>query len=463
MVTILKNILFALLLPLTLIIDSFKSQRSIPKKIVYALASLVVFGMIWWSGIEDVVRLFQITSYDAGITDKLTQVPISGTSMMPTIEDGSTVELKSPNKYGLERGDIVTFQNKETMGSGYIKRIVGMPGEQIAIKNGNVFINGKALQEDYTLNALPTFGNTALIDCENYSIPNNSYAVFGDNRFVSSDSRVLGFINEDDIDGVMKTQVGEKFASEAKQLQISRVEVEPLEFLKKLNEYRAKNNTSNLVTHETLNELAIQRATQINENFNDWKNKSIPVDKLLEDEGYRFNQVHEYVTFGYLDEQAIIDQLFDSEVEKNHFLGNYTEVGIGVVDKTNNECTFPLTSIIISWPAVPTYDKAVIDHWQAEIRMTNQNLGTLQTWVGDGGIDQAKLKKLISMMAEMQQTATRIHGKQTRREWLTPQDYSDIARYDVMVKEATALDADIFKAMQNVQGISTGAEGVRRY
>jgi signal peptidase I len=462
MLSILKHIAYALLLPLTLIKDIFLSKRSVIRKIGYLLLSVIVFGTIWWNGVSDLVRLFQITSYDAGLADKLTKVPTRGTSMMPTIPDGSEVELKSPHKYGLERGDIVTFSNTETRGQGYIKRIVGLPGEQISIKNGNVFINGKALQEDYTLNGLPTFGNTAIIDCESYTIPDGSYAVFGDNRTVSSDSRVLGFIKKEEIDGVMKTGTGEKFASEEKQLQISKVDVSPEEFLKKLNELREKNNASNLVTHATLNNLAKQRSTQISENFDNWKSKSIPVDQMLEKEGYRFNQVHEYVTFGYLDSQAILDQLFDSEVEKDHFLSNqYTEVGIGLVEKTNKECTFPLISVILSWPAVPTYDKAVLDNWEKEISTLNSNLGIYQSWVGAPEIDQAKLKQLISMTAEMQQIATRILAKEKNREWLTAKDYADIKHHDDLVQQATALDKEVFAA-QNVQGVSISPDA-RRY
>ena len=147
--------------------------------------------------------------------------------------------------------------------------------------------------------------------------------------------------------------------------------------------------------------------------FDDWKKQSVPVDKLLETSGYRFNQVHEFVTFGYLDEQAIIDQIFDSPIEKDHFLSpQYTEVGIGVTEKTNKECTFPVISVIISWPAVPTYDQSVIDSWAKEISTNNQSLSNLQTWVGNSKINQEKLKKEIDIFAQMQQIATKIYNKE---------------------------------------------------
>lgn len=459
---IFKKILFAISLPFILLKDVYKSQRSIGRKIGYFLLTTVVFGLIWWNGYKELFTLFKATSYETGIADKLTKVPVRGTSMLPTIQDGSEVELKNPRKYGLVRGDIVSFTNEETSGMHYLKRIVGLSGEQVSIKNGYVFINGKVLQEDYTLNNLPTFGNTALIDCESYTIPKDHYMVLGDNRTVSSDSRVLGFVREDDIDGVIKTNIGEKFASEQKQQQITKTSINPETFLKKLNEQRSKNNGSLLVTHATLNQLANKRAGQIKDKFDDWKNKSVTADKMLEESGYRFNKVHEFVTFGYLNEQTVLDQILDSASEKDQFLSTqYTEVGVGVTEKTNKECTFPIISVILSWPAVPTYDQSVIDSWSKEISINNQLIANLQTWVGYSGVDQSKLKNYISVVAEAQQIATRIYNREKNREWLTQKDYQDIKYYDELVKQSEAFNKELFGA--NVKGVSTSKEDIRRY
>lgn len=367
---ILKNILFTLLLPLFLAKDILRSHRSFGKKILYFILTLIIFGLIWKNGYKEIFSLFKITSYESGISDRITKVQVSGTSMLPTIEDGSEIELKNPQKYGVVRGDIVSFINDETRGLHYLKRIIGQPGEEISIKNGAVFINGRALQEDYTLSALPTYGNTSIIDCENYTIPESQYLVLGDNRTVSSDSRVLGFINENDIDGVIKTNLQEKFTEAQRQEQITKVKINPEAFLKELNQRRSKNNGSSLVTYSGLNQLADKRAGQIRDKFDEWKTQSVPLDKMLEDRGYRFNKVHEFVTFGYLDEQGILEQIFDSASEKDEFLSTqYTEVGIGVTEKINKGCTFPVVSVILSWPAVPTYDKAVTDSWLNEINI----------------------------------------------------------------------------------------------
>lgn len=460
---IVKNILFGLFLPFILLKDIYKSQRSVGRKIGYFILITIVFGFIWWNGYQEIFALLKTTSYKAGITDKLTKIPVKGTSMLPTIQDGSEIELKSPRKYGLTRGDIVSFINNETRGLHYLKRIIGLPEEQITIKNGYIFINGKALQEDYTLNNLPTFGNTALIDCESYTIPKDQYMVLGDNRTVSSDSRVLGFIREDDIDGVIKTSIGEKFASEQKQQQLTKVNIDPEVFLKKLNEWRVKNNSPQLVTHPALNQLADKRVVQIRDKFNDWKNKSVPADKMLEESGYRFNKVYELVTFGYLDEQAVLDQIFDSADEKNEFLSTqYTEVGIATTEKTNKQCTFPIISVILSWPAVPTYDQKAINSWAKEISLNNQSLANLQSWVGAPEVNQLKLKQLIDIIAQAQQIATRIYNKEKGREWLAQKDYQDIKYYEELIKQTEALNKELFGG--SVKGVSIYyKEGARRY
>ena len=172
-------IIIALFLPFVLFVDIFRSQRSAAGKIGYVLLTLLIFGLIWWRGYLQTFTLLKKTSYETGVTDRLTKVPVRGTSMLPTIKDGSIIELKNPKKHGLQRGDIVSFINNETRGLHYLKRIVGLSGEQVTIKNGYVFINGKALEEGYTLNNLPTFGNTELIDCEVYTIPSDHVMVLG--------------------------------------------------------------------------------------------------------------------------------------------------------------------------------------------------------------------------------------------------------------------------------------------
>ena len=449
-----KILIYFLFLPLVLFVDIFRSKRSIIRKIGLFIIAVIFFGFAWRDGFSALKSTVEYSLFEYGWKDKLTNIQVSGTSMLPTIKDGENVTLKSPKKYKLDRGDIVSFKNQETESLYFLKRIVGLSGEKISIKNGNVHVDGKLLAEDYTLNSLPTFGNTFLLDCDMVTVPPDSFFVMGDNRTVSFDSRAIGFVRKEDIEGVIKSTSSTKLVSGETQNRQLSVNIDPETFLKILNEKRSKEGKPFLVTHQILNSLAGQRAGEIRDDFDGWKKKSVSLDKLLEQAGYRYNLTHEYVTFGYLTEQNIIDQIFELPIEKDEFLSpQYTEVGIGVAERTVGECRYPVISIILSWPSVPTYDQKVVDSWLKEINTTSTILANMQTWVGVAEKDQTKVRRVIEITAQGNQIATRIYNKMNAREWLTSKDYQDIKTYDVLMKEENTLTDELFG--QQVKGITT--------
>jgi signal peptidase I len=100
-----------------------------------------------------------------------------------------------------ERGDIIVFNptenlKKEGMNEAFIKRIIGIPGDQVEIKVGQVFVNNKLLTESYIMNN--TAGGQ---DFPTQVVPPNSYLVLGDNRSNSYDSRYWGFVPRENIIG----------------------------------------------------------------------------------------------------------------------------------------------------------------------------------------------------------------------------------------------------------------------
>lgn len=111
---------------------------------------------------------------------------VSG-SMSPTVRTGDYVIINRL-AYAVnepERGDIVSFDNKE-INMNMIKRIIGLPGETIEIKNGNVYINGEILEEDYLRYGTVT---APLLTNSIFHVPDNCYFMLGDNREHSTDSR----------------------------------------------------------------------------------------------------------------------------------------------------------------------------------------------------------------------------------------------------------------------------------
>lgn len=128
---------------------------------------------------------------------------IKGSSMEPNFPDGEylltdklTYRFKEP-----KRGDVVVFEAPGTGGEEYIKRIIGLPEETISIKDEQIYVDGKKLQEDYLSGALTTRPGAFLKEREEIEVPANHYFLLGDNRTASSDSRSWGFINKDAISG----------------------------------------------------------------------------------------------------------------------------------------------------------------------------------------------------------------------------------------------------------------------
>ena len=119
-------------------------------------------------------------------------VQVEGTSMMPRLENHERIFI---NKFvyrfePIERGDIVVFWYPLDPSKSYIKRVVGLPGDGVSIRNGRVYVNGRRLEEPY----LPP----EYVDHQSYPtavVEPDHYYVLGDHRESSNDSRVWGTVD----------------------------------------------------------------------------------------------------------------------------------------------------------------------------------------------------------------------------------------------------------------------------
>lgn len=126
---------------------------------------------------------------------------VNGESMYPTLTNNEylIVNKLSYINHPPKRGDIVVFKtnlidNKTNKKKDLVKRVIALPGEHIIIKNNEVFIDGKKLNESY-LDEINTDGNIDMI------VPQNHIFAMGDNRPKSIDSREIGSIDIDDVIG----------------------------------------------------------------------------------------------------------------------------------------------------------------------------------------------------------------------------------------------------------------------
>ena len=126
-----------------------------------------------------------------------TPVIVSGDSMVPTLNDKQLLLLnKLDYKISdIERFDIVVIDidNKEI-----IKRIIGLPGEEILYRSNTLYVDGHEIESKYNFET-EDFSLKTICNCTR--IPDDKYLVLGDNRSVSADSRIIGLIDKEDIKG----------------------------------------------------------------------------------------------------------------------------------------------------------------------------------------------------------------------------------------------------------------------
>lgn len=126
----------------------------------------------------------------------VTPVRVDGPSMNPTLEDKQLLIL-SKYKTNYERFDIIVFNHNK---SKLVKRIIGLPGDKVEYKNNLLYINGEMIDEPFDHVVTNDF---KLSDIGYDTLPENMYFVVGDNRKNSLDSRYIGLIYKEDIEGVV--------------------------------------------------------------------------------------------------------------------------------------------------------------------------------------------------------------------------------------------------------------------
>lgn len=132
----------------------------------------------------------------------MTPHEVIGNSMHPTYKNG---EYLTANKivYRIsepQRGDVIIFKYSDTQD--FIKRVIGLPGDTVMLKDGHLYVNNNILDESgYLSDSIYTNGGTFLKEGESITVPDGEYFVCGDNRSHSSDSREFGSIKKANIKG----------------------------------------------------------------------------------------------------------------------------------------------------------------------------------------------------------------------------------------------------------------------
>lgn len=128
-----------------------------------------------------------LSSIACSAVAQIQPVKVEGVAMAPAMNDGDRIIIDKGFEK-LERGDIVVFYFPMDQRKSYIKRIIGVPGDEVEIREGKTFLNGVLLDEPY----VDAKYNESHRSMESRKLEENNYFVMGDNRDNSSDSRLWG-------------------------------------------------------------------------------------------------------------------------------------------------------------------------------------------------------------------------------------------------------------------------------
>lgn len=131
---------------------------------------------------------------------------VNGSSMANTLKAGDlafVINNRDAFRNKPERGDIISFESPVFDGFYDVKRVIGIPGDEIKIESGKVYLNGEELKEDYIKGIRTVLEKNQE---SHWVVPEGKVFVLGDNREkgASMDSRSYGFIDIGDIEGYVK-------------------------------------------------------------------------------------------------------------------------------------------------------------------------------------------------------------------------------------------------------------------
>jgi len=149
-----------------------KKGRSGPVRIIIDIAETLLLSILLFIAINAVSA----------------RIRVDGFSMEPSMQSGEFVVVnKLAYVFGQpELGDVIVFQYPRDPEQEYIKRVIGTPGDQVMITEGQVFVNGELIDEPY-IAAPPVYQSER-------TVPDNALFVLGDNRNNSSDSHTWGSV-----------------------------------------------------------------------------------------------------------------------------------------------------------------------------------------------------------------------------------------------------------------------------
>jgi len=356
----------------------------------------------------------------------------------------------------LSRGDIITWENDATRNltsqggaepAGLLKRLIGLPGDTVELRDGIVYLNGEPQKEPYIAKPRSTFGEKFLKECQVVTVPENEVFAMGDNRKGSADSREIGFAPIKDISRVLplykqKGTLDKNWHNSANDLDDSlKPRIDKSKFIDLLNQKRQEKGSSELKYHPKLDKSAEFRGEAILK-YEDFEQKRYSMESSMSDARYWNTYWWEVSIQGYYEAEELIEDYLErdfSEAKETWFDQKFDDIGIAEVQGELNGCPTQMIVIHVAGYVPATYEKNIVDSWRASIDNLNSIIPSWENAKGKGWMNEDDLNRLINLLYQEKTIALRILTKMDARQWLTTEDDNLINDYNKMSQESASL------------------------
>lgn len=401
---------------------------------------------------------------------------IGNPNMTPKIAPGQEWVFRSKNK-SFERGDVIAFKIPQNPKYSNLARIIGLPGETIAIKDGKVYINKKPLNEIYIPSEMKTTDGQAIPEGENKTITSGSYAVLADNRIKGIDSRDYGFIQKNNILGKLVFCFKNCSKSDDSITASYDPQLHSNEILNLVNQYRQSKKLPTWTTSEEICNLAEKRADFLSENNGIALTSSTEeYQKQLDEQaknysGASLNEL--YISNVGTNQEAISS--WKGSPDNNKFLlmtesngasitlacaavrverslslvvllsGPSAQGSNSVVSQKTNQSQTQSPS----QPAGPGYIKEDIDNLIRDLNQADQDYKTMeQSYKGVSTYNQQTINRILQIIPQRKSLAQKLLDKMGKGQSLTQADFATWDQYSAL----TAEQNDLVKTLYNGNG-----------
>lgn len=340
--------------------------------------------------------------------------------------------------YSIGYGDIIEFDNEKTKSiskekygkeAGFIKRIIGVPGDTIELRDGFVLRNGTVLTEPYTATPRSTYGGSLLPDCQALRVPEESVFVLGDNRKASFDSRFsLGVVSVSDIHYVLPWSEQKEYRPLWRDTTNDTVlahtaTLDPVAFVSLLNEKREEKKLKPYAYEPSLSDSAKNRGARmiVDDDFTIEASKSgYTMKKAIQEAGYRNIVFAEVFTRGFYEAQELLDNFLEfPDTTKILFSKEYQDIGVNVAIGDVKNCPTQVVVVHLGGYVPPNYTVKERESWEKLVNVLNDVIPSWEAVRNNEGINATKLEMLLSLLHTRRDHAQTIVSRMQKNQWLT--------------------------------------------